>query len=97
MCLVEFSELLERVLADDVRVEDKEWGVVFSEDLLGEFEGTGGAEGFCLDGEFDADVVFLFVLGAVLGQRFLGSQVNTPSSMLPSLSRVCNSPPIQCL
>jgi len=62
---VEFRELLEGVLADDVRVEDKERGVVFSEDLLGELERSGGAEGFCFDGELDADVVFFFVLGVL--------------------------------
>jgi len=60
--LVELGELLEGVVADDVGVEDEEWGVVFAKNLLGQLQGTGGAEGFCLDGEFDADVVCLFVL-----------------------------------
>ena len=39
---VELEKLFEGVVADDVRVEDKEGGVVLLEDLLGELEGTGG-------------------------------------------------------
>jgi len=59
---VEGEQLLEGVVADDVGVEDEEGGVVFAEDLLGELEGAGGAEGFGLDGEGDFDVEFGFVL-----------------------------------
>lgn len=62
---VKLGELGERVVADDVGVEDEEGRVVFAEDLLGELEGTGGAEGFGLDGEFDFDVVFFFVLPGI--------------------------------
>ena len=43
---VKLGELGEGVVADDVGVEDEEGGVVFAEDLLGELEGAGGAEGF---------------------------------------------------
>lgn len=64
--LVEFSELLEGVVAGDIGVEDEEGRVVLSEDVLGELEGTGGAEGLGLDGECDADVVLLLVLSSWL-------------------------------
>ena len=60
--LVEGGEGGEGVVADDVRVEDEEGGRIFAEGFGGEFEGAGGAEGFVFDGEFDADVVFFFVL-----------------------------------
>ena len=59
---VEFGELGEGVIADDVGVEDEEWRRVFAEGFGGEFEGAGGAKGFGFDGEFDLDVVLLFVL-----------------------------------
>lgn len=61
---VELGKLLEGVVADDIGVEDEEGGVVLAEGLFGEFEGTGGAEGLSFDGEFNVDVVFLFVLEA---------------------------------
>lgn len=64
--LVEVGELLEGVFADDVRVQHEEGGVVLAEDLFGELEGTGCAEGLGLDGEFNAHVVFLLVLGGLL-------------------------------
>ena len=59
---VEFGQLGEGVVADDVGVEDEEGGRVFAEGFGGEFQGAGGAEGFAFDGEFDFDVVLLFVL-----------------------------------
>jgi len=62
MSLVEVGHLLERIVADDIRVENEERCVIFAENLFSELERTGGAEGFCLDGEFDADVVLCFVL-----------------------------------
>jgi hypothetical protein len=46
---VEGGELLEGVVADDVAVEDEEGGGVLGEDLLGELERAGGAEGLGLD------------------------------------------------
>ena len=60
--LVEVSELGEWVVADDIGVQDEERGGVFAQGFGGEFEGAGGAEGLILDGEFDTDIVFLFVL-----------------------------------
>ena len=60
--LVEGSQLDEGVVADDVRIEDEEGRGIFAQGFGGELEGAGGAEGLGLDGEFDADVVFFFVL-----------------------------------
>jgi len=54
--------LLEGVVADDVGVENEEWGVVFAENLFGELERTSGAERLGLDREFNLDVVLLLVL-----------------------------------
>lgn len=65
MGFVEVGEILERVVADDVGIEDKERGGVFSEGFGGELEGAGGAEGFRFDRELDADVVLLFILDFV--------------------------------
>lgn len=69
---VEVGELLERVVADDVGVEDEEGGGVLAEGLFGEFERAGGAERFGFDGEFNVDVVFFFVLGVAIGERLVG-------------------------
>lgn len=55
--------MLEGVLADDIRVEDEERGVVLAQDLLGELQRTGGTEGLRLDRELYPDVVFFLVLG----------------------------------
>jgi hypothetical protein len=54
--LVESNKLLEWVIADDIAVEHEEGLVVLEEGLFGELEGTGSAEWFRLDGEFDLDV-----------------------------------------
>lgn len=43
MLFVEFGELVEWVVADDVGIENEEWSVVFAQCLLGEFEGPGCA------------------------------------------------------
>lgn len=59
---VELGELLERVFADDVGVEDEERCVVFPEDLLGQFERSGCSQGFGFDGELNADFIFFFIL-----------------------------------
>lgn len=59
---VEVGHLLEGVVADDVGVENEEWGVVFAENLFGELERTSGAERLGLDREFNLDVVLLLVL-----------------------------------
>lgn len=73
--LVELQQLLEGVVADDIGVEDKEWRVVLQQDLLGKLQGTGGVEGFGLDGELDVDVILLFVLKN-WRVRFQGVQIN---------------------
>ena len=62
MALVKFGEFLEGIFADDIGVEDEEWRVILSEDLFGQLQGTGSSKGLCLDGEFDAHVVFLLIL-----------------------------------
>lgn len=62
MGLVEVGQLLEGVVADDVRVEDEEGRVVLAENLLSKLQGTGGTQGLGLDGEIDLDVVLLLVL-----------------------------------
>jgi hypothetical protein len=72
--LVEIGELRKGVVAGDVGVEDEEGRVVLAQDVLGELQGTGGAEGLRLDGECDGDVVLLFVLGMQLA---VCSQLNT--------------------
>lgn len=62
MRFMELGQLLERVFADDVAVENEKGRVVLPEDLLRELERSGGAEGFVLDRELDADVVLRLVL-----------------------------------
>jgi hypothetical protein len=52
MCL---NHLLEGEITDDVTVQHKEGLVVLAEDVLGEGEGSGGAQGLLLVGEGDAD------------------------------------------
>ena len=47
--LVEFGELVEGVVTDDVGVEDEEGGGVFAEGFFGEFERAGGAQRFGFD------------------------------------------------
>jgi hypothetical protein len=60
--LVEIGELRKGVVAGNVGVEDEEGRVVLAQDVLGELQGTGGAEGLGFDGECDGDVVLLFIL-----------------------------------
>jgi hypothetical protein len=40
---VELNELLEWVVADNIGIEDKKWGVVFSKNLLGKLERSSSA------------------------------------------------------
>jgi hypothetical protein len=63
--LVEVGELLEGIFAGYVGVEYEERRLVFAQDLLGELERAGGAQGLGLEGECDADVVLLLVLFTV--------------------------------
>jgi hypothetical protein len=60
--LMELGELLEGVVADDVRVEHEERRLVLKERLLGQFQRACGAEGFGLDREGDVDAEFLRIL-----------------------------------
>lgn len=71
--VVELDQLLEWIVANNIGVQDEERGVVFSENLLSEFERASGAQGFGLDGELDANVVFLLVLHIEF-QHNLGSR-----------------------
>jgi hypothetical protein len=71
--LVELGELLEGVVAGDIGVEDEEGRVVLAQDALGQLERASGAEGFCLDREFDLDIVLLLVLRTGYWCTSLGS------------------------
>lgn len=62
MSFVEFCQLGERILADDVRVQHEEGLVILPENLLSQFERTSGAEGLRLDAKGDFDIVRLFIL-----------------------------------
>ena len=62
MVLVEFRELLEGVITDDIGVEDEEWRIILAQDLFGQFQGPRGAQGFGLDGEFDFDIILFLIL-----------------------------------
>jgi len=59
---MEFAQLLERVVADHVRVEYEERRVILAEDTFCELERTSGAKGFGLHGELDLNVVLFLVL-----------------------------------
>ncbi len=59
---MEVCKMLKWKVANDVRVENEERGVIFSKDLLGKLQGSGCAKGFGLDGKFDLDIVLLLVL-----------------------------------
>ena len=65
MVTVELGQLLERIVADDIRIQDEERRIILTKDLLGQFQRASSAERFRFDGEFDLDVVFLLVLGCV--------------------------------
>lgn len=55
-------EVLERVFANDIRVEDEERAIVFSEDLLSKLERTSCTKGFGFNREFDLDIVLFLIL-----------------------------------
>ena len=65
MTLVKFGEFLERVIANDIGIQDEERSIAKSEDLFGKLERACSPEGFGLDREFDGDFVFFLVLGRV--------------------------------
>jgi hypothetical protein len=54
-----------RLYADDIRIEDEEWRVIFREDIACQGERAGGAKRFGLNGKCDSDIVFLFILFGV--------------------------------
>lgn len=60
--LVESRKLLERVVADDIRVQNKEGLIVLSENLLGELQRARGTQRLRFDREGDPDIELLFVL-----------------------------------
>jgi len=62
MTLVEFRELLEGVVTNDIGIEDEERRVILAQDLLGQFQGTSGAQGLRFDGKFDTDIVLFLIL-----------------------------------
>jgi len=45
MCFVESGEIRKRVFADNIGVQDKEWGIILSENFFCELEGSSCAEG----------------------------------------------------
>lgn len=49
MVLVELKEVCEGVVADDIRVEDKERGVVLGKDRFGELQGACSVKRLGLD------------------------------------------------
>lgn len=81
MAGVEVSEGLEGVGTGDVRVEDKEGGIVLAQDFTGEGEGTSGTERLGLDGEGDGDAV-LFLCLFKHGDHDLGSVVDGEDNVL---------------
>lgn len=62
VCLVEFSQVLKRVFAGDVGVEDEERAVIFAQNLSSQLEGTSSTQGLLLDGEGDLYAILLLVL-----------------------------------
>jgi hypothetical protein len=106
--LVESSKLLERIVAGNVGIQDEEWGVVFAQNSFSELQRTGGAEGFCLEGEGDSDVVLLFELCFPCYSSFLilPKAVGTNSlqcfghdlwAIVDSKNDVCDASSSQCL
>lgn len=76
---MEFSQFLEGVLADHVRVQDEERGVVLGQNLLRELQRTSRAQRFGLDREFDLDIVLFLVLdGKQPTRSVLRSDVPAP-------------------
>ena len=63
MFLVECDEVLERVLASDVRVEDEEGSLVLEKGFGSQLQRASSAQGFCLDRKGDVDSEALGVLG----------------------------------
>ena len=64
MALVEFCEVLERVVANDVGVENEEWRIILAQDFLGQLQRPRSAQGFGFDGESNFDVVLFLVLNS---------------------------------
>ena len=59
---MELGQLLERVVADNIGVENEKRGVVFSEDPLCQLERTSRPKWFRLDRELDVDSILLLIL-----------------------------------
>ena len=62
VAFVEVGELLEGVVANNIRVEDEERRVILAQDLLRQLERASRAQRFGLDGELNVDSVLLLVL-----------------------------------
>lgn len=62
MALVEFCEFFERIVADDIGIENEEWRIILAQDFLGQLQRPRSAQGFGFDGEFNVDVVLFLVL-----------------------------------
>lgn len=60
--LVECGKFLEGVFARNIRIEDEKGGVIFTEHVGSQLQGTSSAEGLGLDRERDLDAKLLLVL-----------------------------------
>ncbi len=76
---MELCELLEGVFAGDIGVEDEEGGIILSEDLLGQLQGAGGAQGLVLDRDGNIDSELLLILRDMLG---LASRIQVNASLV---------------
>lgn len=62
VAFMEVGELSEGVVANNIGIQDEKRRVILGQDLLGQFERAGSAEGFGLDGELNSDIVLFLVL-----------------------------------
>ena len=62
MSFVKVCKLVKRVVADDIRIEDTEWRVIFSKSFFSQFEWASRPKWFRLDREFNLDIIFFLIL-----------------------------------
>ena len=68
---MELSELAERIVADDIRIQDKERRAVLSENLFRKLERPCSSQGLSLNRKLNIDIIFLFVLIVIVSIRNL--------------------------
>ena len=83
MRFVEFCKLKERIIANNVGIENEEWRIVFAKDLFGQLQRSSRTEWLILYRELDVDVIFLLVLfsSQSLEALFLRVGFDLPSAM----------------